>query len=261
MLPEEKFAIVREVPETYAECIRPPGSADSISADSIDVDLADTQHGAYCDVLRGLGLELIRLDADERYPDCCFVEDTAIIAGGLAIIAKIGAESRVGEEAAVRERLKEHMEVHELEDPARIDGGDVLVIGDKVYIGPGGRTNTDAVGQVRDILEPVGCEVIPVPVAGVLHLKSACTYLGEGRVLMLSGFPERALFDEYSTVEVPEEEAYAANCLPVRRRVLVSAGYPRTRDLIEAAGFETIELEMSEFRKGQGSLTCLSKIF
>ena len=255
-LSEEKCAIVREVPESYAGCIRPAGSSDPI-----DVDLADTQHGAYCDVLLGLGLELIRLDADERYPDCCFVEDTAIIAGGLAIIARIGADSRVGEEAAVRERLREHMEVHELENPARIDGGDVLVIGDRVYVGLGGRTNRDALDQVRRLLEPAGCEVIPVALSDVLHLKSACTYLGNGHILMRSGFPERALFDQYRMVEVPREEGYAANCLSVRGRVLVSAGYPRTRDLIEAAGFETIEIEMSEFRKGQGSLTCLSKVF
>jgi dimethylargininase len=253
---EAKYAVVREVPGTYGSCIRPPGAADPI-----DVDLADIQHRAYCDVLMGLGLEMKRIDADERYPDCCFVEDTAIIAGHLAIITRIGADSRVGEEAAVREQLKEHMEVRELESPARMDGGDVLVIGSRVYIGMGGRTNEDAMEQVRDILKPAGCEVIPVSVAGVLHLKSACTFLGDGHVLMVSGFPGRALFEAYRIVEVPGEEAYAANCLSVRGRVLISAGYPRTADLIEAVGFETIELEMSEFRKGQGSLTCLSKIF
>jgi dimethylargininase len=244
------------VPDSYGSCIRPPGSTDPI-----DVDLADTQHGAYCDVLMGLGLDLIRIEADERYPDCCFVEDTAIIAGGRAIITRIGADSRVGEEVAVRERLREHMRVHELESPARIDGGDVLVIGDSVYIGLGGRTNKSAVGQVRDILGPGGCDVKPVPLSDVLHLKSACTYLGNGHVLLLSGFPDQGVFDRYETVEVPVEEAYAANCLSVKGRVLISAGYPRTKALIEAAGFETIELQMSEFRKGQGSLTCLSKIF
>jgi dimethylargininase len=253
---EARFALVREVPDTYGDCIRPPGSRDPI-----DMDLADAQHGAYCDVLRGLGLDLFMIEADERYPDCCFVEDTAIIAGGLAIIARIGAESRSGEEAAVREHLTGRMEVRELENPARIDGGDVLVMGRKVYIGLGGRTNRSALDQVRDVLEPRGCEVIPVPLSGVLHLKSACTCLGNGQILMLSGFPARYLFEEYRAIEVPGEEAYAANCLPVKGRVLISAGYPRTKDLIEAAGFETIELEMSEFRKGQGSLTCLSKIF
>jgi dimethylargininase len=252
----EKYAIVREVPDSYRNCIRPPGSKGRI-----DVDLARDQHRAYCDVLMGLGFELIRIDADERYPDCCFVEDTAIIAGGLAIMARIGADSRVGEEAAVRELLKEHMGVHELESPASIDGGDALVIGSEVYIGLGGRTNAGAIGQVRDILRPAGCEVTPVPLSDILHLKSACTCLGDGHILMLSGFPERALFAEYPAVEVPNDEAYAANCLSVGGRVLISAGYPRTRGLIEAAGFETIELEMSEFRKGQGSLTCLSKVF
>jgi len=253
---EETRAIVREVPDSYGNCIRPAGSTDPI-----DVDLADAQHGAYCDVLRGLGLDLIRIDADERYPDCCFVEDTAIVAGGRAIIARVGADSRVGEEVAVREHLGEHMEVHELENPARIDGGDVLVIGSNVFIGLGGRTNRNAFDQVRDILKPLGCKVIPVAMSDVLHLKSACTYLGDGHILLLSGFPHQGVFGEYEAVEVPVEEAYAANCLSVKGRVLVSAGYSRTKDLIEAAGFETIELEMSEFRKGQGSLTCLSKIF
>jgi len=254
--PKRGFALVRGVPRTYTDCIRPPGSTDPI-----DIDLARRQHLRYCSALLGLGLSLIEIEADDRYPDCCFVEDTAIIAGGRAIIARIGAASRVGEEVVVREHLREHMEVDEIKNPARIDGGDVLLIDRKVYIGLGGRTNRPAVDQVRDILGPAGYEVIAVTMTGVLHLKSACTYLGNGHVLLLPGCLDRKVFAEYAAVEVPGYEAYAANCLSVGGKVLVSSGYPRTTDLIEARGFETITLEMSEFRKGQGSLTCLSKIF
>jgi len=256
MNPEASLALVRGVPGTYGDCIRPPGSGDPI-----DVDLARRQHRAYCEALLGLGLKLIEIEADDRFPDCCFVEDTAILAGGRAIIARMGAGSRVGEEVVAREHLREHMEIHEFEAPARIDGGDVLIIDRRVYVGMGGRTNRQAIEQLRDILGPAGYEVLGVTMTGVLHLKSACTYLGNGHILLLPGRLDHRVFDGYKAVLVPEEEAYAANCLSVNGTVMISSGCPMVRGLIQARGFETIGLEMSEFRKGQGSLTCLSKIF
>jgi dimethylargininase len=254
--PSGTYAIIRRVANTYDECIRPPSSHDKI-----DVDLARKQHGAYCETLEQLGLTLIEIDPDDRFPDCCFVEDTAIVVGDKAIITRMGAESRIGEEAEVKKCLRVYKGVHEIKRPGSIDGGDVLVINDRIFIGVGERTNEFAVQQVSRILGTSGYEIVPVRMSGVLHLKSACTYVGNDHLVMIPGHFDEKIFGGYRAIIVPRHEAYAANCLSVNGKVLVSRGYPQMKKLIEGRGFETIDLEMSEFRKGHGSLTCLSKIF
>jgi len=249
------YAVVRGIPDTYPMGQRPPDSTDEI-----DVALARRQHDAYCRALEEAGLSLILIPPDARFPDCCFVEDTSIIAGDIAIITVMGAPSRVGEEAAVREVLGGHMAVRDISAPATIDGGDVLVLEDRIFIGLGARTNRAAVEQVGKLAGP-GFRVTPVALEGVLHLKSACTYVGRRHLLIRRGHFDAGIFSGYKLIDVPEEEAYAANCLSLGRSVLVSAGYPGTTRAVEDAGFEVVEMEMSEFRKVQGSLTCLSKIF
>jgi dimethylargininase len=229
-------------------------------AEEIDIDLARTQHRAYCAALEDAGLGLRLIAPDERFPDCCFVEDTSIVLGGTAIMTVMGAPSRVGEEEAVREVLADYLAVKEIARPATLDGGDVLVIGRDVFIGLGERTNEAGVEQVRALAGP-DFRITPVPLKGVLHLKSACTYVGDGHILIRPGHFDADAFRGFKLIEVPEGEAYAANCLSLGSVVLVSAGYPRTRDAVEARGFRTRSVEMSEFRKGHGSLTCLSKIF
>ena len=250
-----EYAIVRGVPDSFPMAERPPDSVDEV-----DVGLARSQHEAYCRALERAGLSLVYLPPEVSFPDCCFVEDTSIIAGGTAVIARMGALSRRGEEAAVREVLANHMPVRDIVSPATVDGGDVLVLEDGIYVGLGPRTNRAALHQIRDLAGP-GLRVTAVPLEGVLHLKSACTYAGGGSLLIRRGHFDAAVFNRYDLIEVPEEEAYAANCLALGPVVLVSAGYPRTRQALEAAGFEAVEMETSEFRKVQGSLTCLSKIF
>jgi dimethylargininase len=254
-MPQGTHALVRGVPRTYDRCIRPAGSDGPI-----DLALAREQHREYCLALRSAGLGLIEIEPDDRFPDCCFVEDTAILVGEKAIITRMGAESRRGEEVEVERCLALHREIHRIEEPGCIDGGDVLVIDDNVFVGIGERTDKEAVLQLRRILGSSGYRIIPVPLTGVLHLKSACTYVGNGHLLLLRGCFDDTVLREFAAVPVPHGEAYAANCLSVNGKVLVSKGYPATRIAIEGQGFETIEIEMSEFRKGQGSLTCLSKI-
>jgi dimethylargininase len=255
-MPTGTYAIVRGVATTFDKCLR-----SSHSHGRIDVDLARRQHGAYCEVLTELGLTLIEIDPDDGFPDCCFVEDTAIVTHDKAIITCMGAESRIGEEAEVRKHLRAHKEVHEIKRPGSIDGGDVLVINDSIYIGVGQRTNDAAIEQIGSILCASGYEIVPVKISGILHLKSACTYIGNNHVVVLPGHFDQKIFSGYRAIVVPEHEAYAANCLSVNGKVLISRGYPRTKQLLEDRCFETIDLEMSEFRKGHGALTCLSKIF
>ena len=249
------YAVVRGVPDTFALGERPPGPPSEV-----DLGLARRQHEAYCRALERAGLNLIKMPAEACFPDCCFIEDTSIIAGGTAIIARMGAASRRGEDVAVRDVLANHLRVLDMACPATLDGGDVLVVEDRIFIGLGKRTNSAAAEQVKD-LAGAAFTVTPVPLDGVLHLKSACTLVGRGHLLIRRGHFDEGVLRDYNLIDVPEDEAYAANCLGLGRLVLVSAGFPQTKRAVEAAGFEALEMETSEFRKLQGSLTCLSKIF
>lgn len=256
MGPPYRRAIVRPPGDSYAQCIRPPGETESI-----DIALAHAQHDAYTKVIASQGIEIERLEPDARFPDGCFVEDSAIVVPGRAAICSSGAPSRRGEERTVATALGIHMATYAIEDPATIDGGDVLRIADRLFVGVSERTNAAALERLGEIVEPAGVSVTPVEMTGILHLKSGCTWAGNDAVLISSQYVDPGAFKGYRQLEVPPEEGYAANCLTLGDVVVVSGGYPRTRELLEESGFETIALEMSEFRKGWGSLTCLSILF
>lgn len=254
--PKGSHAIVREVPNAFERALR-----SKEPETPIDVARARAQHERYCEALQTLGLTLLRLSADERFPDCPFVEDTAVVLGEGAIIANLGAPSRRGEEQAVAEALAEYMELYEIVEPARLDGGDVLSIARTLFVGLSGRTNRAAAEQLDALLRSDGYEVVAVSVREVLHLKSACTYLGGDILVHLPGHLDDEAFSKFERIIVPPQEAPAANCLAVNGRVLVPAGAPRTRAHIEAAGFEVLELDISEAAKAGGGLTCSSIIF
>jgi dimethylargininase len=255
-----RTAVVRSVPSSFVDAIRPAGGA----ASPIDVDVARAQHDAYVKVLEGSGVRVRRLRADERLPDCCFVEDAAVVIGDIAVVCRMASPSRRGEGVAVERELSRHAYVLRMQAPAFMDGGDVVRVGNRLFVGLSERTNTEAVQQLRYSL---GSDylVTPVEVHGVLHLKSACTHVGGDVLLVDSGSVDPAAFGGYATVAVPPKERYAANCLWVNETVFVSSGYPHTLDLVaglgERHGFRVVELEMSEFRKAGGSLTCLSILF
>ncbi|MHB8985582.1 MAG: dimethylarginine dimethylaminohydrolase family protein [Eubacteriales bacterium] len=254
--PTARFAIVRGVPATYDKCIKPNGQDNRI-----DVDLAKEQHEKYCLALQELGLTLLRVDPDDSLPDCCFVEDTATVAGETAVITRMGTPSRALETAAVKKVISGYLNTAEILPPAVIDGGDVLKIKKDIYIGLSGRTDRHAVEQVEALVSAGGCRVIPVEISGALHLKTTCTYLGNGCVVLAPGHFDPKKLSGYSIIAVPGNEAYSANCLAVNGRVLIPKGYPLTRELIEKEGFKTVEVDISEFRKGNGGLTCLSILF
>jgi len=255
-MPTGKYAIVRRVPNSYDRCIRP-----CEFENTINVEVAKAQHAQYCDVLEQLGLTLIRIDPDDRFPDCCFVEDTAIVIGDNAVISNMASKSRTGEEVEVKSTLSKYKDIYEINPPGTIDGGDVLRINERIYIGLSERTNQFAIQQINTSISDCGYQIIPIEIRHILHLKSACTHIGNDYVILSSGHFDEKIFSEYHKIIVSEKEAYSANCLSVNGKVLIQKGYPNTRKLIENEGFETIEIEVSEFRKGAGSLTCLSIIF
>ncbi|MGC8895321.1 MAG: dimethylarginine dimethylaminohydrolase family protein [Candidatus Bathyarchaeia archaeon] len=249
-----KHAIVRPVPNSYDHCVR-------TNVEKIDVALAKKQHTEYCKALENLGLKLIWVKGDDTLPDSCFVEDTAIIIGEKAIICNMKVKSRAREVIEVAKVLEKLKETYYIKPPATIDGGDVLKVENKIFVGISERTNMQAVHQLKKILNNSDVEVVPVKVKNVLHLKSACTYLRNNHVILSKGHFDVNLLRGYEKILVPKEEAYAADCLAIDGTVLMAKGYPRTKKMIEVAGFSVKEMEISEFRKGEGALTCLSILF
>jgi len=246
-----KHAIVRPVPDSYDRCIR-------TNREKIDVALAKRQHAEYCQALQKLGLSLAWIRGDNALPDSCFVEDTAVVFGEKAVICNMRVKSRANEVAEVAKAMSELKETYRIKPPATIDGGDVLRVEDRVLVGISARTNLHAASQLKKILENSGMKVVPVKVHKVLHLKSACTYLGNGVVILSKGCFDTKVLQGLGKIFVPKGEEYAADCLAVNGTVLIAKGHAETRKLVEKEGFRVEELEISEFRKGDGALTCLS---
>jgi len=252
----DTFAIVRDVPESFNRCV-----SNSNTFDDIDTERAKWQHQQYCNTLSLLGINLIRLDTDDSLPDCCFTEDTVVIVDDLAIITSPGIKSRVAETIALEKTLSLYKNIIRINQPGTIEGGDVLIIERTLYIGISSRTNTEGIRQIAAILEPRGYWIVPVEIRNTLHLKSVCSYLGNGRIILAEGYFDLNIFSGFEKIIVPKEEAYSANCLYVNKRILIPKGFPETKELLEEKGLHVVELEMSEFRKADGALTCLSVIF
>lgn len=223
-----------------------------------DIEAMLTQHRNYTRVLESLGMQLTILDADESFPDSCFVEDTAVVTPSVAVVTRPGAPSRRGEETAVEPLLVVHRPIERIVAPGSVDGGDVVVMGGRVLIGLSARTNKEGAGQLVEIVEATGLQCIMLPAGNALHLKSSVNTLGDERLLVTPEFGELAELSAFERTIVPAAESYAGNSLWVNDRVLVPSGFPETRKLIEKLGIETIELDVSEFRKMDGGLTCLS---
>jgi len=223
-----------------------------------DIALMQDQHEAYVRALESLGVAVTLLEADERYPDGCFVEDVAVVTPDCIVITRPGAPSRRGEGAAIEPLLAAERPIARIEAPGSVEGGDVIVAGERVLVGLSERTNADGASQLETILSAHGYQVQPVPVAHGLHLKTDVNWLGGDRLLVTRGYTSRDELAGFAPLVVPEGEEYAANSLCRGDRVLVPDGFPGTRALLERAGFTVVALDASEFRKLDGGLTCLS---
>ena len=227
-----------------------------------DHRLALHQHGHYVEALERCGLELRILPADNRFPDSTFVEDTALLTTAVAIITNPGAGSRKGEIRSMQEVIRLYYDNLELiQPPGTLEAGDVMMCGDHFFIGLSERTNKAGAVQLKAILEKHGMTASFVEVPGILHLKSGVSYLEQNNLLAVRALADHPAFSGYDIIPVRDHEAYAANALWVNDTVLVAEGYPETLENIRAAGYETIELAMSEFRKVDGGLSCLSLRF
>lgn len=227
-----------------------------------DYGKALEQHAAYVEALRACGLAVTVLAADEEFPDSVFIEDTAVLGEKVAVITRPGAPSRRGEERSVAPALKEfYPRLEAILAPGTLEGGDVMRVGDHFYIGVSGRTNSHGAWQLAEILKRNECAATLVPLRSVLHLKTGVSYLENDRLLAGGEFLEQSLLAAFTAIPVPPSESYAANSLWLNGRVLVPSGFPLTRAAIDKAGLETVPVDVSEFRKLDGGLSCLSLRF
>lgn len=224
----------------------------------IDYDLAVHQHEHYCQALRQCGADVRVLDANRDFPDCVFVEDTAIVLDEIAVLTSMGVESRRAELVGIEPELRKHREVRRIEAPATIEGGDVLCVGRTLLVGLSSRTNRAGVEALEMIVRSYGYKVTPISVRECLHLKTACTALPDQRLLVNPAWLDMRAIQEFQSVSVPEEEPWAANVALVGTTVCVAANHLRTADMIRAFGFDVQTIDLSEFAKAEGGATCLS---
>lgn len=228
---------------------------------AIDVALAVAQHRAYEQALAALGCEIVRLPADPDLPDSVFVEDVAVVLDEIAVVTRPGAASRRAEAAAVAEALVPFRRVTAIAAPGTLDGGDVLRIGRRIFVGQSARSNASGIEQLRAVVWPYGHSVTAVPVDGCLHLKSAITQVGPDTVLVNPAWVDGRLFGAARVIEVDPAEPYAANGLRVGESVIYPASFPATRARLEAAGIAVYAIDVSELQKAEGAVTCCSVIF
>ena len=225
---------------------------------TINVERALSQHQHYVSVLKENGIKVIAFPPLEECPDAPFVEDTTLVFGHMAVACSNKEKSRQGESRSIHAEIKKYRRLETLPESATLDGGDVLDTKEKLFVGISRRTNLKAVDALTKLTRR---QVIPVEVYSGLHLKTAATYLGKNTLVVNSCSIKTSVFDKFKCIETEETDQYAANCLAIGDKVLMAAGTKNLATNIQAEGFKTIELDMSEFEKADGGLTCLSIIF
>ena len=226
-----------------------------------DYALILKQHHAYRQALLGLGLDVVVLPAEPDFPDAYFVEDPAIVTPKIAIITHPGAPSRRGEETSLAPFLEYYRPLVHIQAPGTVDGGDVLMVGSHFFIGLSERTNPDGASQLVAALESAGHTAETVPVSAGLHLKSSVNFVGKNTLLLTKNLSTYPGFTSYEKIILDEDEEYAANTLWVNDSLLMGKGFPKTRAKLSALRMPIIELDVSEVRKMDGGLTCMSLRF
>lgn len=224
----------------------------------IDPERARQQHVGYLATLEDLGCELLWLKELPEHPDGVFVEDTAVLVPELAVLTRPGALSRQGEVESVGAALAARLPLARIEAPGTLEGGDVLRIERRFFVGASARSNAAGVTQLRTLLAPYGYMVDAVALRGCLHLKSAVTFIPPDLLVVNPDWVEPQAFGSARVVAVDPTEPYGANTLTIGATTLVSAAYPRTRARLEQAGVSTGTLQVGELHKAEAALTCMS---
>jgi len=227
-----------------------------------EYQLALEQHRQYIAALESCGLTVEVMAADEHFPDSMFIEDTALLMPRCAIVTNPGASSRQGEVNAVSKQLKNYYDkIEAIQAPGTVDAGDIMMVGDHCYIGLSERTNRNGAAQMIKLLRTYGYNGSMLPITESLHLKSSVSYLENNNLVIAGELCDKAEFANFKHLQVEEAERYAANSVWINDRVLVPLGYPLSAEMIRATGYTVVELDVSEFRKLDGGLSCLSLRF
>lgn len=252
-------AIVRSPSANFADGLT------SVALGRPDYALTLVQHARYCEALARCGLEITHLAEDPAHPDATFVEDTAVLSARCNVLTRPGAPSRAGEVNAIRAALvAAALKFAMIEAPGTLDGGDICEHGDHFFIGVSQRTNWEGAAQLAAYLTKAGYESSCIDIRalpGILHLKSGIASLDDERIVAIAPLLDHPALTGRDIVRVPQGEEYAANCVRVNEHVLVPAGFPRMHAALAALGYALIPLDMSEFQKMDGGLSCLSLRF
>jgi dimethylargininase len=245
------IAITRDVSPSVAEC-----ELTHMAREPISYERASAQHREYRALLASLGCTVISLPGDAAYPDCVFVEDTAVVLDELAVLTRPGAESRRGEVAAMAEALAPLRPLVRIEAPGTLDGGDVLVCDRTIFVGLSERTNAAGIEQLRQLAR--GYTVHAVPVRGCLHLKTAITQVAKDTLLVNRNCVDANAFAGWTLVDVDPSEPFGANAVLLGTTVIYPRDFPRTRAQLEALGLDVRTVDASELAKAEGGVTCCS---
>jgi dimethylargininase len=251
-----QIAITREVSRSIAQC-----ELTHLSRVQIDLELARSQHQQYQQALAELGCKVVSLEEQPELPDSVFVEDVAIVLDECAVITRPGAESRRPETESIASELREYRKLKFIETPGTLDGGDVLRVGQTLYVGLSGRSNLAAVDQLRALISPYGYTVKAAEVSGCLHLKSAVSQVAENTLLANPRWVKQADFGAFEWLEIDPAEEYAANTLLIGESIIYPTSFPRTRQLLEQRGIRVAAVDVSELQKAEGAVTCCSLVF
>lgn len=251
------IAITRQVSPRFNEC-----EITHIERTPIDVDVARAQHAAYVRALKSqeCGCDVVELPAEPDLPDSVFVEDTAFILPEVAVITRPGADSRKPEVHSVVQALAPFKKLVHLQEPATLDGGDVLVVGKKIFIGLSTRSNQEAIDQLNALLAEYGYSVAGVQMHDCLHLKTAVSRVDDNTLLINKNWLATHHFTDFHLIEVHPDEPFAANCLPVGEMIIYPTAFPKTRLRLEEAGYKVLTVDVSELAKAEGAVTCCSLI-
>lgn len=248
-------AVTREVSPRFNEC-----EITHIDRTPIDLEVARVQHCGYVDALKKLGCDVLELPAEADLPDSVFVEDTAFILPETAVITRPGADSRKPETQSIARVLSPHINLLYIREPATLDGGDVLVVGKRIYIGLSTRSNMEAINQLQALLGEYGYSIIGIRLQDCLHLKSAVTRVDDKTLLVNKKWVDANAFGDYNLIDVDPLEPYAANCLPVGGSIIYPTSFPKTRAILEKKGYKILSVNVDELAKAEGAVTCCSLI-
>jgi len=249
------LAITRDVSPRFNEC-----EITHIERTPINLEVARAQHRGYVQALKEIGCTVLELPSEADLPDSVFVEDTAFILPETAVITRPGADSRKPETESIIHALSPYIKLIHLKEPATLDGGDVMVVGKRIFIGLSTRSNSEAISQLNILLKEYGYTVTGVQLHDCLHLKSAVTRVDDKTLLINKNWVDTHPFSGFDLIEVDPSEPHAANCLPVGSAIIFATSFPKTRKTLEERGYKIVSVEVDELAKAEGAVTCCSLI-